>query len=104
MPFSARPIPGWLYHGESLNSSVLVERFVHDIPGEDLAGIVFHHGRDVFLQQVGQLRGREVALCKPAGIVMVPDEAVSADLHAVSFAKRTISSPSLKVECALAGR
>ena len=39
---------------------MFVECLVDYVPGENLAGIVLHHGGDVFLQEMGQLLGSEV--------------------------------------------
>jgi hypothetical protein len=39
----------------------------------------------MFLQQARQLGGREMAVGKPLRIVMVPNQAVPADLHSVSL-------------------
>jgi hypothetical protein len=68
-----------------LETAVLVHRFIHYIPCEHLTGVVFHHRRDVLLQQVGRLCGREMALREPFGIVVIPDQTVSANFHAVSL-------------------
>ena len=68
-----------------LQPAVFVQGFVDYIPGENLASVVLHHRDDMFLQQARQLGGCEMAVGKPLRIVMVPNQAVSADLHVVSL-------------------
>lgn len=67
--------------------TIFIERFIHDIPGKDLPGVVLHHRCDVFLQQMRHLFLCELPVLKPVGILVVLDQAVAADLHPVCLGR-----------------
>ncbi|OPZ25044.1 MAG: hypothetical protein BWZ02_02625 [Lentisphaerae bacterium ADurb.BinA184] len=59
------------------------KRLVDDIPGKELVTEVPGHGEDVFLKDVQHLRPRPRALLQPWRQLVVPDQGVPAQLHAV---------------------
>ncbi len=48
---------------------------------------MLHHRCDVLLQKARHLSAREPPLSQPIGIVVIPDQAVAANLHAVRLSK-----------------
>ena len=81
--------------------AIFIQRLIDHVPGEHLTGIMFHHCGDVLFQKRGQLAWREVALRKPLGIVVIPYQAVAANLHAMSLGELDDFIATAKVERAL---
>ena len=67
--------------------SVRIECLVDDVPGPDLAGVGLGDDRDVIRQDLVQSRDMVIVVLyaghEPFGNLLMPDEAMPADLHIV---------------------
>src|SRR5438132_14148011 len=62
-------------------TAVSVEGFIHHVPGVHLAGEVSHYALDMVFQNAGKLLRCEVPGRQPTGILVVPDQGMTADRH-----------------------
>src|SRR6266404_2364846 len=76
----------------------LVEGLIDHIPRENLAPVMSDHGLDVFLENLSKLAGSVLSFRQPFWILLVPDQRVPANLHAVPGRKIYNLVPLRKIE------
>src|SRR5208282_62557 len=67
-----------------LSRAQLVEGLIDHVPRKYLAPVMSDHGLNVFLKNLGELAGSVFSFRQPFWILPVPDERVTANLHAVA--------------------
>src|SRR5581483_553130 len=81
-----------------LPRAIFVERFVHNVPGNDLTPEVACFPSNMVLHSVEQITARGDA-ANPARKLIVPDQGVTANRHMVLLCKTNNCIGRSKVEC-----
>src|SRR6266436_6588926 len=76
----------------------LVEGLIDHVPRENLAPVMSDYGLNVFLENLSKLAGSVLSFRQPFWILLVPDQRVPANLHAVPGRKIYNLVPLRKIE------